>query len=201
MIADSDRLAGTELKGGYRNLLESDSMRHWARVARLRCHIDRHFGAESYAVRGILFDKQPGANWNLGFHQDRKIAVRERIETSGYSAWSVKEGVVHVEPPAAVLERMLAVRIHLDDCPIENGPLLVLPGTHTRGKLNRYDVRHVRSEVEPVACVARSGGALTIRPLLVHASSRAAVPTHRRVLHFEFAAEEPEGDPRWHFRV
>jgi hypothetical protein len=35
-------------------------------------------GAEARPVRAILFDKSPAANWALGWHQDRTIAVRER---------------------------------------------------------------------------------------------------------------------------
>src|SRR5262249_43240 len=29
-------------------------------------------------VRAILFDKTPSANWALGWHQDRVVAVREK---------------------------------------------------------------------------------------------------------------------------
>jgi hypothetical protein len=31
-------------------------------------------------VRAILFDKSPKANWPLAWHQDRVVAVRERVE-------------------------------------------------------------------------------------------------------------------------
>jgi len=41
-----------------------------------------------------------------------------------------------------------------------------------------------------VTCTIPAGGALLMRPLQLHASSRAAVPTHRRIVHFEFAATE-----------
>ena len=35
-------------------------------------------GADARAVRAVLFDKTASANWNLGWHQDRTIVVKER---------------------------------------------------------------------------------------------------------------------------
>jgi hypothetical protein len=66
----------------------------------------------------------------FAWHQDRAIAVRDRVDVPGFGPWSVKAGLVHVEPPVDILERMLAVRLHLDDCGEDNGPLRVLPGSH-----------------------------------------------------------------------
>ena len=34
------------------------------------------------------------------------------------------------------MKRMLAVRVHLDDCGLENGPVRVLPGSHPNGRLS-----------------------------------------------------------------
>ena len=87
-------------------------------------------------VRAILFDKRDGANWPVPWHQDLSLAVAERTELPGWGPWSVKAGVVHVQPPAEYLEQMLALRLHLDDCPAENGALKVLPGTHLFGRLS-----------------------------------------------------------------
>src|SRR5918997_2911702 len=77
-------------------------------------------GAKAQPVRAILFDKSEGANWALGWHQDRTIAVRERIAVEGFNNWTVKAGTTHVEPPFAILERMITVRIHLDDVETDN---------------------------------------------------------------------------------
>lgn len=41
-------------------------------------------GAGARAVRAILFDKTPGTNWALGWHQDRTVAVRERHDLPGW---------------------------------------------------------------------------------------------------------------------
>src|SRR4051794_11814361 len=37
-------------------------------------------GAGAFAVRALLFDKRPGANWKVAWHQDLSIAVKGRVE-------------------------------------------------------------------------------------------------------------------------
>ncbi|MEN3378669.1 MAG: hypothetical protein V7604_4024, partial [Hyphomicrobiales bacterium] len=51
--------------------------------------------------------------------------VNKRADIDGYGPWTVKEGVDHVEPPVAVLENMLTLRLFVDDCESHNGALLV----------------------------------------------------------------------------
>jgi hypothetical protein len=65
----------------------------------------------------ILFDKNADQNWSLGWHQDRTIAVRQRIDIDGFGPWSVKSGMVHVGPPFDLLASMVTVRVHLDAVP------------------------------------------------------------------------------------
>jgi ectoine hydroxylase-related dioxygenase (phytanoyl-CoA dioxygenase family) len=92
---------------------------------------------------------------------------------------------------------MLAVRVHLDDCGPENGALRVLPGSHREGRLSDADVDRWRAEVPELLCAARAGDALLMRPLLLHASSAAVSPAHRRVLHFEFGAGNLPAGLEW----
>jgi ectoine hydroxylase-related dioxygenase (phytanoyl-CoA dioxygenase family) len=146
-------------------------------------------------VRAIFFDKLPGANWHVGWHQDRAIAVREKRELTDWGPWSVKAGVVHVLPPAAILEKIVTIRLHLDPCGGDNGPLRVLPGSHLFGILGAQQIRALRAKIPEVVCQAAQGDALVISPLLLHASSPATNPSHRRVLHLEFAPRDllPDG--------
>jgi ectoine hydroxylase-related dioxygenase (phytanoyl-CoA dioxygenase family) len=146
-------------------------------------------------VRAIFFDKLPGANWHVGWHQDRAIAVREKRELPDWGPWSVKAGVVHVLPPAAILEKIVTIRLHLDPCGGDNGPLRVLPGSHLFGILGAQQIRALRAKIPEVVCQAAQGDALVISPLLLHASSPATNPSHRRVLHLEFAPRDllPDG--------
>jgi hypothetical protein len=195
--ADAARRREGELYG-IRNLLSTmPEVRQLAESPRIRAWVEPVLGPGAFAVRGLLFDKPAHANWTVPWHQDLTIAVRERMEVPGFSAWSVKSGVVHVQPPIAVLERMLAVRLHLDDCGEANGPLRVLPGSHRHGRLDKDAIRWWRERVDAVPCLAPRGGIVLMRPLLLHASSPARCPAHRRVIHLEFAAESLPGDLQW----
>ncbi len=176
---------------GIRNLFARSEVIREAMNALAAGHLSEWLGPEMHPVRAILFDKIPGANWKVPWHQDRTIAVRERHDLPGYTAWTVKEGVPHVEPPTCVLEAMLTLRLHLDDCGPENGPLRVLAGGHRRGKLTTRQIRDwlESGQGEEVTCTLQAGDGLLMCPLLPHASSPASRPGHRRVIHVEYARE------------
>ena len=159
--------------------------------------VESVIGNGARVARSIMFDKTAERNWGVPWHQDLTIAVTERRETPGFTGWSVKDGVNHVQAPREVLEGMLTVRLHLDGCDAENGPLRVLPGTHRDGWLDTQSIERAKGEVEQVVCLVKRGGAVLMRPLLLHASSRAMKPGHRRVLHLEFAAGGLPGGLRY----
>lgn len=154
-------------------------------------------GENPFVVRSIFFDKNPKANWKVAWHQDLTIAVRENIDVDGFGPWSLKDGVIHVQPPTVVLERMVTIRVHLDDCTTENGPLRVLPGSHRSGKLTPEQIADWRARVSEMECVVPRGGVVMMRPLILHASSQAMIATHRRVVHLEFAAEKLPNGLKW----
>jgi ectoine hydroxylase-related dioxygenase (phytanoyl-CoA dioxygenase family) len=85
------------------------------------------------------------------------------------------------------MEQMLAVRLHLDDCGEENGPLQVLPGSHLAGRLDAEKIQAWRARAPVAPCIVKRGGVILMRPLLLHASSVAQNPAHRRVIHLEYA--------------
>ena len=178
-----------------RNLLQVvPEVRQLVESATVRALVEPVLCPAAFAARGLFFDKTPEANWKVPWHQDLTIAVRSRIEAPGFGPWSVKSGVHHVQPPTEILEPMVTVRLNLDDCTEQNGPLRVLPESHRFGKLTPGAIRELRDRTSAVSCVAKRGGALLMRPLLLHASSRALSPYHRRIIHLEFAAELlPEG--------
>lgn len=138
------------------------------------------------AVQCTLFEKSSERNWLVPPHQDLSIPVRRRVEAAGLSGWSEKEGALYVHPPVEVLEQLVAVRIHIDDCGPEHGHLRVVPGSHRLGRLSEKEIPAILRELGERDCVVGRGGALIMRPLLVHASSKAVVPNRRRVLHFLF---------------
>jgi len=192
-----DAAEGASGRGGVRNLLDLDAIRELARCTAVWSIVEPVLGPGAFPVRGILFDKTDGANWKVPWHQDVTIAVRERVDVEGFGPWSMKAGVLHVQPPAAVLEEMLTVRIHLDGCPAENGALRVLPATHCKGKIAESEVAEWTQRVPEVVCELGAGDALLMRPLLLHASSAATKVGHRRVIHLDFAAVELPNGLEW----
>lgn len=181
-----------------RNLMEAvPSVRKISEDERITTLVSKIMGKPCFAVRAIYFDKNPDANWYVPWHQDLSIAVRERKHVEGYGPWSLKAGVPHVQPPVTVLERMVAVRLHLDDCELENGPLKVLPGSHSNGRLSPEQIQEARKQTPEVNCIAPRGGAVLMKPLILHASSEALKPGHRRVLHLEYASEALPGGLEW----
>ncbi|HZH98474.1 MAG TPA: phytanoyl-CoA dioxygenase family protein [Fimbriimonadaceae bacterium] len=204
VVSDADieaLLLLVQVRGaGERNLLDSEIV---ADLASSTCGAlaSEALGTPCWAVRAILFDKQDGTNWKVPWHQDCTIAVKERHDLGGYSGWSEKLGVPHVRPPAHVLERMISVRLHLDPCGADNGPLVVLPGTHTQGVLSSAVKERVRAEVNPAVLTADKGSAILMRPLLMHSSSPATNPSHRRVLHIDYACTELPPPLEWYWRI
>ncbi len=183
---------------GMRDLLDRvPEVRRLARSPEILGLVEPVVGEGAFAVRGLWFDKSPGANWNLPWHRDLTIAVRRRVDAPGYRAWTVKAGIPHVLPPLDVLRGMLTVRIHLDDADRENGPLDVLPGSHEIGEDEAEVVHRWLGRVAPVSCLVPAGGAVLMRPLLLHASASSVREGHRRVVHLEFAAGPLPGGLEW----
>jgi ectoine hydroxylase-related dioxygenase (phytanoyl-CoA dioxygenase family) len=157
-------------------------------------------GPGAFPVKGTLFDKTPGANWKVPWHQDLTIEVEARPADPppGFGPWSRKDGADCVQPPFEVLARMLAVRVHLDDCGEDNAPLRVVPGSHAAGRRLEGDeiLALVERGPEAVCAVAR-GGVVLMRPALLHASSPSKSPGARRVVHLEFASDPLPAPLAW----
>jgi len=189
-VLASAGLARSERRGetyGARNILDIAEVRELAALEAPRAFVTEVVGRDARVVRGIFFDKTPAANWPVAWHQDLSLALDERHEIDGWRAWSVKAGVAHVQPPHGLLEGMVTLRFHLDDCGEDNGPLKVVPGSHCRGRLERNDQLALRREAGERTLTVGTGDVIAMRPLILHASSAAASPGHRRVVHLEFA--------------
>ena len=180
-----------------RNALEMPIVRQLSRSSAIRQLVIPALGEDCFAARAILFNKTADSNWKVSWHQDVVIAVKERVDVGGYGPWSIKDGVSHVRPPVAVLEKMLAVRLHLDDCGEDNGPLRVLPGTHTRGVLSDAEIVTM-SKDEEFVCSVKRGDAILDAPLVLHASSPARISKGRRVIHIEFGSGALAPPLQWH---
>jgi hypothetical protein len=171
--------------------------RHVMRVAEVRALADdeamlaiacQYLGPSAFPFRATLFDKSLTANWLVAWHQDTALPLRERHEVSGWGPWTLKGDVLHAVAPASALEQVVALRVHLDDSTLDNGPLRVLPSTHASGVISDQQIASEVGRGAAVDCLVGAGGMIAMRPLLLHASSKATDAKPRRVLHFEYAS-------------
>ncbi len=184
---------------GVRNLLNlSPKIRKLAESRKVKSLVGKILGRNAKPVRAILFNKTAEVNWKVPWHQDLTIAVKEKSETEGFTAWTRKVNVQHVQPPISILEKLLAVRIHLDDTNETNGALKVLPNSHRFGRLSALDIQSLRKTSRMEICSVKRGEAFLMRPLVVHSSSAGTSPSHRRVIHIEFSAESLPNDLEWY---
>jgi ectoine hydroxylase-related dioxygenase (phytanoyl-CoA dioxygenase family) len=154
-------------------------------------------GKQCRPVRAILFDKNANTNWSLGWHQDRTICVKERIEVDGFGPWTTKGGMQHVAPPFDLLARMLTLRVHLDDVPSGNSPLLIAPGSHMVGRIPIGDYDEVVRKHGIFSCLAHAGDVWVYSTPILHASEAASVLNNRRVLQVDYSADELSGGLEW----
>jgi ectoine hydroxylase-related dioxygenase (phytanoyl-CoA dioxygenase family) len=208
LIQDLTEIDLTVSRAGVRNILELvPNIRELAQSQQIRALVEPILGNTARLVRGIFFDKQPGVNWKVPWHQDLTIAVKQRLDLPDYHPWSVKEGVPHVRPPVAILEQMLTVRIHLDRADESNGALKVIPNSHSHGRLTDLEIDRHKQNNPVMSIDCEAGGILLMRPLLLHASSMATrssqcaanSPMHRRVIHLEYAATQLAEGLEWFY--
>jgi hypothetical protein len=153
--------------------------------------------AAARPVRAVLFDKTAAANWAVGWHQDRAIPVRGRIEVEGFGPWSRKDGAFHVAPPVGVLARMATLRIHIDPVHPENAPLRAALGSHRIGLVPAPEAAAMAGGLSQIVCHADPGDVWAYSTPILHASERARTPSRRRVLQVDYAAFDLPGGLEW----
>ncbi len=148
-------------------------------------------------VRAVLFNKTAKTNWSLAWHQDRTICVKAKREVEGFGPWTVKQGLIHVAPPVALLTEMLTVRVHLDDVTETNAPLLISPGSHLQGMVPVEKITEAVERLGTKMCLANSGDVWLYSTLILHASAAAQDARSRRVLQVDYAAADLPGGLEW----
>lgn len=191
------RIRTSSISGGTRNLLT----RPWCAALVERLRREPRFQAlvpgSLVAIQCNYFEKSAARNWSVPAHQDLGVPVAERVDDAGLGGWSRKEGELFVQAPVELLEALVAVRVHLEDCTACDGPLKVLPGSHLLGRLSERELAELRRATPDVVCTAKVGDALVMRPLLVHSSTKAAGSSRRRILHLVFGPRIPGHGLRW----
>lgn len=182
-------LGAADTRGaGSRRLLNEAWCADLARKVMAHPTVRQALPSRSRAVQCTFFEKSAARNWLVPIHQDLSIPVSGRVDHPALSGWSEKEGAIFVQPPDCVLQQLLAVRVHVDHCSPEDGPLRVVPGSQQFGRLEpEHAARAGRTAGVEVS--AKRGDALLMRPLVLHASSKSSGSSLRRVLHFVFGPE------------
>jgi ectoine hydroxylase-related dioxygenase (phytanoyl-CoA dioxygenase family) len=171
---------------GTRNLLSTQWCKKLAQTIAKHPQISALLPESAVAVQCTYFNKSLKRNWLVPLHQDYVIPVKERFSDPGWSMWSVKEGVPYARPPDDILATIVAVRVHLEANTLKNGPLQVVPGSH----------RNSETQASRITCLVAKGGALVMKPLTFHASSK-MTEGRRRVLHFLYGKAQLPHPAEW----
>ena len=150
-------------------------------------------------VRLVAFNKSPEANWSVPWHQDRVVAVRKRARVDGYSGWSRRDAVWHVEPPLPLLEGMIFARVHFDRSDERNGAMELAAGSHKEGRVSQDTASETAKRHRSVLCEAERGDIVFIKALTLHRSVSSESNANRRVLRIDFANEKLPNPLEWGF--
>jgi hypothetical protein len=181
-------------RAGIRNLMTNPAVCSLAHDVRLRSLASRFVGPTAVPYRATLFEKSGRANWLVIWHQDTVLPLELRFDSKKWGPWSSKAGVLYAHAPTWALARVIALRIHLDASTELNGPLRVIPCSHSLGVLSEQDVIKRARDSEQINCLVPQGGVIAMRPLLIHASSKVNADLPRRVLHIEYIDSLDLGD-------
>jgi ectoine hydroxylase-related dioxygenase (phytanoyl-CoA dioxygenase family) len=186
----TDELATSSVgrsRAGARHLMSEPAVRRVASDGRLLAIARQALGENAVPYRATLFEKSKESNWLVVWHQDTALPLARRFDTEEWGPWSTKVGILYAHAPTWALERILALRLHLDASFRENGPLRVIPYSHRLGVLSDDEVFHTARQQPHEECYLRRGGVLAMRPLIIHSSQKALSNAPRRVLHLEYA--------------
>jgi ectoine hydroxylase-related dioxygenase (phytanoyl-CoA dioxygenase family) len=175
-------------RAGARHLMANSLINATAHDPRLLQIAKDSVGTCAIPYRATLFDKSENANWLVVWHQDTALPLVSINDGSEWGPWSKKAGVIYAHAPTWALSRSIALRLHLDASTNDNGPLRIIPGSHVNGVLSDEEVFAVAKRQTAVNCVGPRGSVLSMRPLLIHSSSKSRSDLPRRVLHIEYAA-------------
>jgi hypothetical protein len=174
-------------RAGSRHMMSNQTVKELASDGRLLRIAQRALGFSAAPFRATLFAKSGAANWLIPWHQDTALPLASKFDDPDWQSWSQKAGICYAHAPAWALSRVVALRVHLDSSTSENGPLRVVPGSHRTGVLSDQSVHDYVASHEQATCLVARGGVLSMRPLLIHCSSKAHTEMPRRVLHIEYA--------------
>lgn len=176
-------------RAGTRHLKSCPAISSLANDQRLIALASTALSEPAFPYRATLFEKSPKSNWLVVWHQDTSLPLSRKLDGSEWGPWSCKAGVTYARAPSWALERVVTLRVHLDHCASENGPLRVSPGSHNKGVLTENEIGAITNTQASAECVVPAGGVLLMKPLIIHASSKSKSKIPRRILHIEYAPQ------------
>jgi len=174
-------------RAGARHLMSHPAVGQLASDDRLRKIAGMVIGPTAIPFRATLLEKSTESNWLIAWHQDTALPLTHRFDRLGWGPWTEKSGIAYAHAPAWALSRIVALRVHLDASTTSNGPLRVIAGPVTQGRLTEDQIHVLAKTSRAIDCPVPRGGILVMRPLIVHASSKALDESPRRVLQIEYA--------------
>lgn len=165
----------------------------------LKSILTKVLGGKYFVIKSIYFDKPQTSNWYVSYHQDLTISVDKKLLLDDFEFWTTKQNQFAVQPPLSILQKIVTVRIHLDDTNESNGALKVVPRSHSKG-IYRPEAIDWTVERE-VSCNVSKGGIMLMKPLLLHSSARTTNNRQRRVIHIELSNHELPTGLNWAERI
>jgi ectoine hydroxylase-related dioxygenase (phytanoyl-CoA dioxygenase family) len=174
-------------RAGRRDLIKLPTVVRIANDDRMVEIAKSFLGPAAIPYKAALFEKSKESNWLVPWHQDRTLPFCRKFESLEWGPWTRKDGIHFASAPTWALENIVALRLHLDDSTLDNGPLRVIPNSHLLGVTDQSKVVVTAFSSEATVCTVRKGGVIALRPLLIHGSSKSKGRAPRRVLHIEYA--------------
>ncbi len=123
-------------------------------------------GRDSSARSCAVLRQNPGAKLVCGLASGSNRRAKPPTRNARLGPWTNKDGVDHVQPPLAVLNQMVTMRLHVDDADEEWSCLRVITDCHRLGILTQDEIVRTAAASTPKACVVASGDAGIMRPLI-----------------------------------
>lgn len=198
LLADLEYIGAFNYEQPQVNLLKTSAkLNNIANDETLLSLLNRTTDKDMFAVKAFILDKRTQSNWEIPWHQDLKIAVNQQVDQPDYTNWSSESGILHVQPPASVLEKLVTLRIHFDLCEIKNAAIHVIPGAHKLGILNSKQIEELVEHSSRHICTVAKNSVMLMKPLIPHYSPKSNSPGPRRVLQIEYGYEIGNGIT-WH---
>jgi hypothetical protein len=176
----------TRSRAGARHLMKHPAVSDVANDPRLSAIATGFLGSSTVPFRATLFDKTTARNWLVPWHQDTALPLQERRDVPGWGPWSTKAGITYAHAPGDGAVSRRGSTPALRRFASGQRALRVLPGTHALVVLSEADTERLVREISPVDCLVPSGGIIAMRPLILHASSKADIDHPRKVLRIEY---------------